>query len=376
LYDAFSTKGEDQLDIEEFRNLVSFIFIINESAIHEFEIQSDQHLTDLMNNYHETLAKEKTELLSAYFPNKPILTLDDFLNTLMTNPIPNNWENLTYFKELCIDSYSNPKIFNYIAKKFNQVLNTTIPLLPEPPTPSLNPTNTYISSIPFIPSTPLELYNNNPPITIQATQMAYDVIEGDVNILDFIKEDKNNCAFYFSNNWYLFYKDQLEPMIDISKPGNEVVFKCNQVTGVIGPENVDKTKAYLRLRKLGLPLDDFVPLGIIKSIIEIDKQYFIIEKTNEKLDSVAGANIAIHQDDWLGAAHCQEGQGGTVSIIKILDPEIQQGGRKIKKKNLKTRTKKTKTKKNKNKKNKNKKNNKTKKIRKQKKTKTRKSKLT
>ena len=31
LYDAFSTKEENQLDIEEFRNLVSFVFIINEN---------------------------------------------------------------------------------------------------------------------------------------------------------------------------------------------------------------------------------------------------------------------------------------------------------------------------------------------------------
>ena len=267
-----------------------------------------------MNSYHDKEAKEKSEELAVFFPNKPSISLDDFLNTLLINPIPYDWEKLTFFKELCIECYSKPDNFNYVANKYNQRFNTTIPKL-------------RTITLPSIPSIPLELYNNNPPIKITPQETGFDLIEGEINLIDYIKENNKNCTFYYGNNWYLSNKEQIKKMMEYNEPDNEVVYKCNQASGSLRPENVDTTKVFFRLRKIGLPLD-YLPLGMMQTLIESPNQYFIIETTNDKLDTVVSNNVLFHSQEWIGASHCQEGQGGKICIIKILNPEFQQGGRK------------------------------------------------
>jgi hypothetical protein len=321
LFDAFEINEDNELDNEEFYNLVSFVFIVHEYNLHQNEVESEEHLISSMNSYHDKDAKEKTEELMVFFPNKPSISLDDFLNTLLINPIPYDWEKLTFFKELCIECYSKPKNFNYIAIKYNERFKTTIPLLKTIP---------IISPIPNIP---LESYNNNPPIIINSQETAYDVIEGDVNLINYLKEDKNNCAFYFNSNFYLSNKEQIQKMMDFNEPDNEVVYKCNQASGSIAQNNVDTTKVFFRLRKIGLPLD-YLPLGMLQTLIQLPNQYFIIEKTNDSLDSVVSNNVLYHEAEWVSASHCQEGQGGKIYIIKILNPQIQEqeqkGGKKVK----------------------------------------------
>jgi hypothetical protein len=339
LFDAFDINNDNQLDLTEFRNLVSFIFITHETSLHANEIQSDEQLNTLMNSYHDSLSTEKTKELSIFFPSKQTLSLDDFLNTLMINPIPNNWEKLAFFKELCIECYTNQQIFDHIANKFNQVLHTAIPVSNEQQNVPSNTTSSNVT---------LETYNNNPPINLSISELAMDFIEGEKNIIDFIKEDKNNCAFYYSQNWYLSNKDQIKEMMDISKPDNQVVYRCKSDSGLIGPDNVDETKMYFRLRNIGLPLD-FVPIEYMNAFINSTNPYFIIEVTNDKLITVVSNNVLKHRADWTGAAHCQEDQGGKIYILKILNPVIQQGGKKhrktrknkkIGKKGKKTRSKK------------------------------------
>ena len=269
LFDAFEINEDNALDKTEFYNLVSFVFIVHEYNLHENEVESEEQLIVSMNSYHDKEAKEKSEELAVFFPNKPSISLDDFLNTLLINPIPYDWEKLTFFKELCIECYSKPDNFNYVANKYNQRFNTTIPKL-------------RTITLPSIPSIPLELYNN---------------------------------------------KEQIKKMMEYNEPDNEVVYKCNQASGSLRPENVDTTKVFFRLRKIGLPLD-YLPLGMMQTLIESPNQYFIIETTNDKLDTVVSNNVLFHSQEWIGASHCQEGQGGKICIIKILNPEFQQGGRK------------------------------------------------
>jgi len=360
LFDAFDINNDNKLDLNEFQNLVSFIFIVHETSININEIQNDDQLNQLISSYHDQLSANKTKELSIFFPNKDQLDLDDFLNTLTINPLPNNWEKLAYFKELCIQCYGNKEIFNHIASKFNTVLNTAIPLddNTQNTLPNQAISNQAISNQATIPSSAnlnsIETYNNNPPITITNQEEGFDIIEGEVNIKNYMKEDPGNIALYYSDHWYLTNKNIIQNMIDTTKPDNQIVYKCNTASGYLGDNNdrvnnVDKTKKYFRLRNIGLY--DYMPYDYIEYLINnTTNKYYIVEATNETLPSVVSDNVINHQGSWVSASHCQDGQSGKVYILKILKPNFQEGGRKyiknskkhISKKNKKRKSRQTK----------------------------------
>jgi hypothetical protein len=73
------------------------------------------------------------------------------------------------------------------------------------------------------------------------------------------------------------------------------------------------------LKQLGLHAD-YTMLRYIYGILNTKSKYFIVEETDRFLPSVASHAVLFMDDpDYASSSHCQDGQGGKVNIIKILN---------------------------------------------------------
>jgi len=195
--------------------------------------------------------------------------------------------------------------------------------------------------------TPLE----NSSVQINpSSQIGSDLInmEQDINVLNFINKDPKNIAFYFNNQIYLTSKDSLHYSItDPENQGKNIKYEC-LTTGSMNPSNIVFTNPYFSMRSIGSY--GLVSLGQINEIIQNESIKYV-EMTTEpikQLVSTASLQVTGPNPNYVGASHCQEGQGENVYNLLNITNISTTGGRKRKytKKRKNKRTKKRKMKRN------------------------------
>lgn len=137
------------------------------------------------------------------------------------------------------------------------------------------------------------------------------------NLHEYLKT-KDNLVFIFGNNYFPVNKNTIR--MQIENPLN-IVYECINPDvqfiiylpdGSTKPnENINIKKKYLRLNSLGLP-GDFIPLIRITKILLDKHQIYNIVVTDKTLKTVVSDNVLYHRGSYVGASHCQAGQGGRV----------------------------------------------------------------
>ena len=151
----------------------------------------------------------------------------------------------------------------------------------------------------------------------QDTTIYDPIMMEEENLHEYLKT-KDNLVFIFGNNYFPINKETIK--IQIKDPLN-IVYECITPDvkfirylpdGSTEPnENINIKKKYLRLNSLGLP-GDFIPLLRITKILLDTHQIYNMVETDNILKTVISDNVLYHQGSYVGASHCQSGQGGKV----------------------------------------------------------------
>ena len=193
------------------------------------------------------------------------------------------------------------------------------------------------------------------PITASTTSIpddavGMDIIEGvDVNIKQYLRENADGFVFLSYTKYYPIEKEQI--MHVINSNSSAIKYICAN-EGSVGSAN--KTVPYLNCKTLGLTTDLLVPLSQIKTMLTNNVRAVEIIPGEQTPFTVSLGVLNNTVDDWLGASHCQAGQGGTLSTLQELQNTMSDaatndaaisGGRTKKRRTKKRRTKKRRTKK-------------------------------
>ena len=185
-----------------------------------------------------------------------------------------------------------------------------------------------------------ELTTSN--VTINTNQEGFDVIEGNMKIIDFINSDENNIAFKLKESVYLVSMDTIKQYYQTS-----ICYQCFEV-GDMNPENLNihEEEILFNVRNIGLPIN-YVYLSQINTILNNrPSTYYVLEDLHIHIASVAKKDSILRymEDGSLlaSSSHCQEGQGGDVYNISIAKPVTSGGRGKSKTRKIKIHTKTTK----------------------------------
>ena len=184
-------------------------------------------------------------------------------------------------------------------------------------TPSSPPVATDYSTV-----TPVESLDPSDK-QLDANAVGHDCIEfdEDVNILTSLTTDKKNIAFLFGTHYFVSNKDIIaEAVLDPAK----IKYKCPTVGSMSG---IIRTVPYLNMKSIGIMIG-LVPLNELKycvttesvQLVEIDDSRF------EELPSTASLQVLMPGASYVGASHCQEGQGERAFHLKLMT--LLSGGRK------------------------------------------------
>ena len=199
----------------------------------------------------------------------------------------------------------------------------------------------------FMPS--IVTYNDVQSVQLETSEMhipadatGVDPVSlDDISILTYLSEDPKNIVFYSNQHYYPSNKDALTSMI-IPNTSN-TKYECSVVGSM---ESVIKTVPYLSMKSIGLDANYVVPLGEIKTLIELPELQSMELIAGRNLASVASLNV-LNNNSTLSAARCQAGQNSMVANMRIIQSEGGNvGGNKRRAIRRRTRkTKKTKIKK-------------------------------
>jgi hypothetical protein len=164
-------------------------------------------------------------------------------------------------------------------------------------------------------------------------ELGFDAIEGDVNIIEYINDDKNdNLAFKIGHGYYLTKKSQIMTMINRGQPGNSIFYACS--CAIIGdwttPDTwslldsaVNYNESFFNIQHIGLPIR-YVRLNDIACVLGGTENYFLIEKHPDAkpFPSFASDNVLNHGLGSSSSSHCQDGQEDCVYDIKTFSPSV------------------------------------------------------
>lgn len=261
--------------------------------------------------------------------------------------------------------YNFFKFYDEIAQRHNwprRVRNTSvIPSPPNPPAPSQNPTppqrpfviegNLHIEG-PLLVGSSVRMGNigqfgeDNEPtmsnveledggvIKIKDIDKGFDVIEGDINIIEYIDScPDDNIAFNIGHSFYLTKKSIIMTMINRGQAGNSVFYGCHcaihgdwtqiETWGQLD-QNVNYSISYFNIQQLGLPVR-YVKLEEIAAILGGTDNYFIIAvpPNVEHIPSFVSDNILNHGIGSMSGIHCQDGQMDIIHHIKKCKLEVE-----------------------------------------------------
>lgn len=164
-------------------------------------------------------------------------------------------------------------------------------------------------------------------IDVDVNEEGYDPIEGEISVLQFIKDNHyDNIAFKVGHGYYLARKSRIKMMIHIGEKDNSIFYGCSceidadwtdPFAWSLLPHAVIENVKYYNIQQLGLPVR-YVKLDHILALLDSTDNYFIIEKPEIEvvIPSFASDNVLNHGIGSMSGLHCQTGQSDTVYEIK------------------------------------------------------------
>jgi hypothetical protein len=170
-------------------------------------------------------------------------------------------------------------------------------------------------------------------IIIKASEMGYDMIEGDLNINNYIYSNMGeNIAFKVGENYFLTNKTIIRTMVNMGEKDNAIFFGCTceikddwtrPETWAMLQHVVVNDPAYFNIQHIGLPIR-YVSLKDIMAVLESDMSFFYIERPEnaQYIPSFASDNILNHGIGSMSGVHCQDGQRDIIYRIKKFKPRF------------------------------------------------------
>jgi hypothetical protein len=170
-------------------------------------------------------------------------------------------------------------------------------------------------------------------IVIKANDMGYDMIEGDLNINNYIYSNMGeNIAFKVGENYFLTNKTIIRTMVNMGEKDNAIFFGCTceikddwtrPETWAMLQHVVVNDPAYFNIQHIGLPVR-YVLLKDILAVLESDMSFFYIERPEnaQYIPSFASDNILNHGIGSMSGVHCQDGQRDIIYRIKKFKPRF------------------------------------------------------
>jgi len=195
-----------------------------------------------------------------------------------------------------------------------------------PETPSI------VASMPQEPEPPHELEVKE-GIIIPVTTMGYDMIEGDLNINQYIYSSiGENITFKVGENYYLTNKSIIKTMINLGEKDNALYYGCSceikddwtrPETWARLDQVVINNPIYFHIQHLGLPIR-YVLFKDIQAVLDSDTSFFCIEKPENPayIPSFASDNVLNHGIGSMSGVHCQDGQSDIIYQIKKFKPRF------------------------------------------------------
>ena len=157
---------------------------------------------------------------------------------------------------------------------------------------------------------------------ISKNKTAFDVIDGEVEMVEFLKLNLNSIAFFIQNHYYLIDKTELSRMISpTNKLKNSIVYEC-LVAGThdnprMNRENMNLDNPLMKLSSIGVPMTyAYIPIKYIQTVINtsrmVNDRIYEIVNTQVEVNSVVSYQILHNLTGWVSGSHCQEGQGGKI----------------------------------------------------------------
>ena len=190
--------------------------------------------------------------------------------------------------------------------------------------------DTVSISIPQEPEPPHELQVKE-GITIPIATMGYDMIEGDLNINQYIYSNiGDNITFKVGDNYYLTNKSIIKTMINLGENDNALYYGCSceikddwtrAETWARLDQVVINNPIYFHIQHLGLPVR-YVLFKDIQAVLDSDTAFFCIEKPENPvyIPSFDSDNVLNHGIGSMSGVHCQDGQSDIIYQIKKFKP--------------------------------------------------------
>ena len=242
-------------------------------------------------------------------------------------PFPNSFNtsnvtNMAFMFDGCISfnqDISNWNVQNGID--MTDMLNGT-PLLSHPPAWYIHTPQPPIQPIIEQPVIEQELviYEDvmPEPITASTTSIpdnavGMDIIEGvDVNIKQYLRENTDGFVFLSYTQYYPIEREQILHVINSNSSAIKYICAMERIVG-----SANKTVPYLNCKTLGLTTDLLVPLSQIKTMLTNNVRAVEIIP-GEHTPYTVSLGVLTQTVNWLGASHCQAGQGGTLATLQEL----------------------------------------------------------
>ncbi len=131
-----------------------------------------------------------------------------------------------------------------------------------------------------------------------------------INIEDYIEEDKDNIVIVYNKNRYFFTtRDNINNQKD-----DATVFPCLQAD-TMRPENILRDRPLYNLIKIGFVGGYHCDMK--KYYTYPENQMFALINTEEKYASFVSDNVLNREGSYVSGMHCQEGQGSKIIIYDI-----------------------------------------------------------
>jgi hypothetical protein len=146
-----------------------------------------------------------------------------------------------------------------------------------------------------------------------------EVIEQDVLIADYIKEDPMNVVIMYNTNQYFFTTSSIIKNAYLDR--NNVVFGCPTPDSYT---DVDKTTPYFNLRSIGLTTD-YQFCNMSAFLKNEESQLFVVYGMNTKYPSFTSYTNLYNptEESIISGIHCQEGQKSHVARLYLGYPALE-----------------------------------------------------
>ena len=151
-------------------------------------------------------------------------------------------------------------------------------------------------------------------IQITDNQMAFEVIDGEVPLLQHLTENPDTIAFLFQQNYYIATRENIIRMTSFTTDGandNSIVYECIRADN-LRPENILRENPLVKIASLGVATNgSYISLRELLTVFDNKCRMYEIVSTETVVESVVSYQV-LNGASHFSSSHCQAGQGGII----------------------------------------------------------------